>query len=109
MLSFTTDWLGYRVPLGTRTQNGVAGGRATPERNPRAADDDRLDGLATGARIRPAAASCRRGADLLEATINFAELAEREITTWQRTDRLGMTGGTQAILEELAGRDRATT
>jgi PadR family transcriptional regulator, regulatory protein AphA len=43
-------------------------------------------------------------ADLFELVIGWAELAEAEIERWPRTDGLGMTARTRALLEELAGR-----
>jgi DNA-binding PadR family transcriptional regulator len=46
-------------------------------------------------------------ADLFELVIGWAELAEAEIERWPRTDALGMTERTRALLEELAGRAQA--
>jgi DNA-binding PadR family transcriptional regulator len=38
---------------------------------------------------------------LYDATISFADLAEREIKTWPRTDGLGMTDRTRELLDNL--------
>jgi PadR family transcriptional regulator, regulatory protein AphA len=46
-------------------------------------------------------------ADLFELVVRWAELAEAEIERWPRTDGLGMTGRTRALLEELASRPEA--
>jgi PadR family transcriptional regulator, regulatory protein AphA len=46
-------------------------------------------------------------ADLFELVIEWAELAEAEIRRWPRTDGLGMTERTRALLEELAARPSA--
>jgi hypothetical protein len=46
-------------------------------------------------------------ADLFELVMEWAELAEAEIERWPRTDGLGMTERTRALLEELAGRAEA--
>ncbi len=46
-------------------------------------------------------------ADLFELIIQWAELAEAEIQAWPRTDGLGMTERTHALLEELVSRPAA--
>jgi AcrR family transcriptional regulator len=43
-------------------------------------------------------------ADLFELVVRWAELAEAEIERWPRTDGLGMTERTRALLEELVRR-----
>ena len=46
-------------------------------------------------------------ADLFELIIQWSELAEAEIQAWPRTDDLGMTERTRALLEELVSRPTA--
>ena len=46
-------------------------------------------------------------ADLFELVVRWAELAETEIQAWPRTDGLGMTERTHALLEELVRRPGA--
>jgi hypothetical protein len=46
-------------------------------------------------------------ADLFELITQWAELAEAEIERWPRTDALGMTERTRALLEELDSRAQA--
>jgi PadR family transcriptional regulator AphA len=46
-------------------------------------------------------------ADLFELLVRWADLAEREVDAWPRTDGLGMTGSTRALLEDLHARLQA--
>jgi PadR family transcriptional regulator, regulatory protein AphA len=46
-------------------------------------------------------------ADLFELVVRWADLAEAEIERWPRTDGLGMTERTRALLEEVASRPQA--
>ena len=43
-------------------------------------------------------------ADLLEVVEGWAELAEREVASWPRTDGLGLTDGARKLLEEIVER-----
>jgi DNA-binding PadR family transcriptional regulator len=83
----TREWAIARMTEGTEQVRGyLADGGPFP---------DRLHLIALFARYY---------ADLFEAILDWTALAEREISTWPRTDGLGMTTGARALLEELSAR-----